>query len=56
MKVTRREFNGFFVIKQIEKPLKKWGKTLDYVLCLFLHFFLSCSSRLLRVLQQNRAH
>ena len=47
------ENNIFFIIKQIEKPLvlyyviknlgsralKKWGKTLDYVLCLYLHFF-----------------
>ena len=32
------EFNGFFIIKQIEKPWK-WGETLDYVSCFSLHFF-----------------
>ena len=31
------EFNGFFIIKQIEK--KKWEETLDYVSCFSLHFF-----------------
>ena len=43
LKVILGEFNGFFIIKQIEK----WGETLHYV---FLPTLLSCSSRFLRAL------
>ena len=35
LKVILGEFNGFFIIKQIEK----WGETLHYVSCFCLHFF-----------------
>ena len=41
LKVTRVKFNGFFILKQIEKPwrLKKKGITFNYISCFSLHFF-----------------
>ena len=60
LKVILEEFNGFFIIKQIEKPwlcsvlswrtweaakaLKKRGEALDFVSCFPLHFFRALAS------------